>query len=127
MERNDCAIYTSYFARIKALPKSITPIAIPLFVPRGYNGLIYPELSPTNFILNEYKKTGNQRVYVYRYWNEVLMKLKCDEVVAELYSMVTTKDICLICYEKSGFFCHRNIDAYWFRHYGYPCEEWCEF
>ena len=34
------------------------------------------------------------------------------------------KDIALICYEKPGEFCHRNIVREWLKEFGYKVEEY---
>lgn len=40
-------IYTTYFAKLKSLPKDIIPISICGKAPTGYKGLEYKKLAPS--------------------------------------------------------------------------------
>ena len=117
-------IYTSYFSKINKLPDNIVPISISAKPPKGYKGLQYKKLAPTYQILMEWKKTGDTEWYIEEYDDEVLSNFKPDRVFAELMQMSAGKDVALICFEKSGDFCHRHLVAEWLRNAGYDCEEY---
>lgn len=117
-------IYTSYFARIRQLPPSIVTISISLYPPKGYQGIRYTKLAPTDQILREYKAGGSIERYTAAYQRDVLSKLDPVALVANLEDYFGGKDISFVCYEKSGDFCHRHLVAEWLRAAGFPVEEW---
>lgn len=117
-------IYTSYFANLKKIPDTITPIAICGKAPKFYNGLIYKKLAPKYSFFSVWKQTHNNDYYIQQFQNLVLDKLNADDVVAELESLSKTKDFVLVCYEKPTDFCHRHLVAKWLRENGYDCDEW---
>lgn len=123
-------IYTSYFAKLKYLPKDIIPISICAKSPNWYNGLQYKRLAPTYDILMRYKQDGNKEDYIKKFNEQVLSKLNASEAVFDLYRLADKDntyysfDICLLCYEKSSDFCHRHLVAEWLRKDGYDCKEW---
>ena len=119
-------IYTSYFSKINKLPQNIIPISISAKPPKGYVGLQYKKLAPTYQILMEWKRTGDNDWYIEEYDDAVLSNFKPDKVVAELMQMSEGQDVALICFEKSGDFCHRHLVAEWLRNAGYDCEEYVE-
>lgn len=55
----------------------------------------------------------NEKMYIDVYTNEVLNNLDPEFVVNELTKMANGYDVVLLCYEKSGDFCHRNLVADW--------------
>ena len=118
-------IYTTYFAKLKKLPSNIIPIAISASTPEGYIGLTYKALAPTWDILSNYKSNYDEQEYIRRYTEEILGKLNVHDEYTKL-TQGHKLDVALVCYEKSGSFCHRNIVAKWFRDAGYQCEEWRE-
>lgn len=116
-------IYTSYFARLKQLPKNITPISICGKAPDWYKGLQYKKLAPKYDFFMEWKKNHDDDYYIKCYNKQVLDKLDPAIVYAELCDK-TAPDICLLCYEKPSDFCHRHLVAKWLTDNGYPCEEY---
>lgn len=116
-------VYTTYFAKIKTLPKNIQPISIALWPPRGWVGVSYPKLAPTKSILLQYKQNPSQKIYAERYRKEVLDKLDPQEVVRELKELAGGQDVALVCFERSGQFCHRNLVRTWLAPWE-PCAEW---
>ena len=123
-------IYTSYFAKLKSLPKDIIPISICAKSPNWYKGLQYKRLAPTYDILMKYKQDGNKEDYIRSFNEQVLSRLNASEAVFDLGRLADKDntyysfDICLFCYEKSSDFCHRHLVAEWLRKDGYDCEEW---
>jgi len=108
-------IYTSYFSSKKyniELGVSIARYA------NFWKGEICQELFPSKELLADYKADLiNESQYKARYVVETLSKLNPKELAAKLNNKV------LLCYEKSGDFCHRHIVADWFNQNGIACEE----
>ena len=105
---------TSYFARYKQLDG----ISIALSTPKWFSGTTYPELNPTWGILKQYKIDDNKKAYIHAYYNQVLSKLDPEKVFNDL------KYNTLLCWEKSGEFCHRRIVAKWIeKHIGVDIPE----
>jgi len=94
---------TSYFAKYH----EADGVSIALKSVSGFRGRVYPDLYPTWDLLNEYKKTGDEKKYIKQYHEDVLSKLDPQKVYNDL------KDCVLLCWEKSGKFCHRRIVAKW--------------
>lgn len=117
-------IYTSYFARASKLPQNIIPISISRFPPKGYHGYKYSKLAPTESILREWKNGGTEEKYISDYRNDVLSKLDPVVLCANLEKAFPGKDVALLCYEKSGDFCHRNLVRDWFLAAGIEAKEW---
>lgn len=53
----------------------------------------------------------------------MLRYLSQEKVVADLEKLSGGKDIALICYEKSGSFCHRHVVARWLGKAGFVVKE----
>jgi len=108
---------TSYFAKVRNL-YGANLISIALKTPPGFKGTIYTRLAPTYELLNKWKnKKINEREYIEEYL-QILNKLDPHKIYQQL-----GEDAILLCYEKSGDFCHRHIVADWFKKYGYDVEE----
>lgn len=123
-------IYTTYFAKLKTLPKDVIPISICGKVPAGYTGLQYKKLAPKYDFFMKWKETHDNEYYIKCYNEQVLSTLNCDDVIKDLLILAGNfkglnylPDICLVCYEKSSDFCHRHLVADWLRSNGYQCEE----
>lgn len=82
-------------------------IAISRSVPSSWNGERCIELAPSWDLLNEYKRTGNEKRYTERYQKEVLDKLDKAEMKKKLAGKV------LLCWCKPGQFCHRHLVLKW--------------
>lgn len=128
-------LYTSYFGKVKKLPETILPVSIAAVTPRWFQGRIYKQLAPTFELLNDWKIGSIVEDKYTERFNTQLEMLDPHEVVDELrYVLPTTcmsgrfwedpnLSIALLCYEKSGAFCHRHLVAKWFRDHGIQCEE----
>lgn len=102
-------IYTSYFANRSV----INPVSISRFNPSWYTGASYKKLAPSVELLTGYKKGFiTQREYCSIY-NEQLSKLDPEHVVLDLSMMFS--EVCLVCYEKPGDFCHRKLVSEWLK------------
>lgn len=135
-------IYTSYYAMIKKFPSNVIPISIAGIAPKGYKGLQYKKLAPKYSFFSKWKENHDNEYYIKNYNELVLKDLDPASVVADLYSMLPdpaktflknesgdapwTNDDChiaLVCYEKSGDFCHRHLVADWLNQAGYDVKE----
>ena len=122
-------IYTSYFAQLKKLPSNIVPVAICRFVPKWYNGAVYKKLAPLTQHLEQYKENKDPVWFQERYSNNVLRKLIVCNVMMDLQHIMFAQNpnavgVCLVCFETSDKFCHRQIVAQWLQKYGYTCTEY---
>jgi hypothetical protein len=96
---------TSYFAKSAKHPNAV---AICAKVPDWFKGRQYKKLAPSWDIFNEWKKTGDNALYVRRFNLEILFELDPVQVIQDL-----GKDAVLLCYESPGKFCHRHEVAKW--------------
>ena len=117
-------IYTTYFGRVKDLPKDIVPIAICGKSPDWWTGAEYKKLAPKYAFFSKWKETHNNEYYIIRFFLDVLMQLNVQDVVTDLIKIAKDKKIALVCYEKPMDFCHRHIVREWLRSYGYETEEY---
>lgn len=117
-------IYTTYFAKLKSLPKEIIPISICGKAPAGYKGIQYKKLAPRYDFFMEWKRTRDNNYYTKCFKEQVLDQLNAHEVVDDLIDLHSGIDIALVCYEKPEDFCHRHLVAEWLRGHGYQCEEY---
>jgi len=96
---------TSYFAKYKH-PDGVNIAIKPA---PGFSGPSYPALYPKWSFLKKYKDDGDEYAYTLAYHEQVLGNLDPQEVWNDL------KDHTLLCWEKSGKFCHRRIVADWLK------------
>lgn len=117
-------IYTTYFAKLKSLPKNVIPISICGKAPSWYGGLQYKKLAPKYDFFMKWKETHDNDYYIEHFNDEVLSQLDAEMVMNELYYMSGyDKDITLVCYEKPSDFCHRHLVADWLNKNGFECKE----
>ena len=76
--------------------------------PDWYKGRQYKKLAPKFWFFKKFKKDGDKKFYTEQYNKEVLGVLDPHEVYEEL-----GKNAVLLCWEKSGKFCHRRLVAKW--------------
>jgi hypothetical protein len=115
-------IYTSYFSSRKYKPED--GVSIARFAP-FWHGLTFSKLAPTEELLRWWKslipedqvKKDFKDYYEKRYRLQTLSCLDPKEVTMILEGKT------LLCFEKSGDFCHRHIVARWLREAGFECEE----
>ena len=94
---------TSYFAKYS----EDDGISIAIKSPDWFDGPSYSDLFPKWDMINAFKKTRDEDEYVTAYYSEILSKLDPEKVWEDL------KDKTLLCWERSGSFCHRRIVADW--------------
>lgn len=122
----ELTIYTTYFAKLKLLPKNIVPIAICGKSPDWYTGLQYKKLAPKYDFFMKWKETKDNEYYIRCFDKQVLQQLTVENVIQELHDMAGGDTIALVCYEKPGDFCHRHLVSEWLRKNGIKCEEYNE-
>ena len=95
---------TSYFSK----HQGINGVSIATKAPEGFNGRRYPQLYPKWWFFKIYKDTGNKEHYTKHYHKEILNKLNPQRVYEDL-----GENAVLLCWEKTGEFCHRHLVADW--------------
>lgn len=103
-------MYTSYFAKSANHPHAVS---IAGKAPDWFKGRQYKILAPKWGFFKQYKdpndeKYSDQGFYTEQFNKEVLNKLDPKKVFEEL-----GENAVLLCWEKSGTFCHRHIVAEW--------------
>ena len=120
-------IYTSYFAKLKALPKDVIPISICGKAPTWYTGLQYKKLAPKYDFFMKWKENHDNEFYIKCFNEQVLGELNILTVLRNLIDMMNEtkcKHIVLVCYEKPADFCHRHLVSEWLRNNDIECEEY---
>lgn len=102
-------IYTSYFAKYK---NGKNAVSIARGTPAWFNGQRIIEFAPPRYMIN-YKTER----YIEEFKKEVLEKTAKNGLKKLKDGMV------LLCYEKTGDFCHRHIIADWLKSHGIDVEE----
>lgn len=119
-------IYTGYYANIKKYEEAgLIPVAISGKVPDFYDGLTYKEFAPR---WNTFKKWKNGEIsnaeYVEEY-KKYLNTLDKEDIKMDFDSPNKCNNMILLCYEKSGDFCHRHVLADWLEeNFGYEVKEY---
>ena len=120
-------IYTSYYAKCRRIPHTITRISIAGKAPAGYRGTEYKVLAPKKEFFMKWKENHDNNYYIKCFNKRVLSHLNPVEVYNRLEELSCGQDIVLICYEKSGDFCHRYLVADWLsKNLGIEVKEWTE-
>jgi hypothetical protein len=111
-------IYTSYFAKMRKMTpeQQAKCMSIARFTPKGVNIPINTMLAPHWDILKKYKEDKDEESYTVAYKKQ-LAALNPHNIAKAMDGRI------LLCYEKSGDFCHRHLLADWLRNNGYECEE----
>jgi len=122
-------IFTSYFAKVKAVQN---PVSISLYPPSWFKGPSFSELAPSSDILWPYKSGRiNKEEYTRRFNDEILLKLEPDVVMSKIWQLFPEQllvqaqvpIVTLLCFEKPTDFCHRHLVSKWLREAGYLVEE----
>jgi uncharacterized protein (DUF488 family) len=98
---------TSYYAKSSKLPNAVS---IAGKAPDWYTGREYKQLAPKYWFFKKYKDDGDEKFYTEQYKKEVLDQLDPKKVFEEL-----GENSVILCWEKSGKFCHRHLVAEWFK------------
>lgn len=99
-------LYTSYFNSIGWKKKEAISIAGKS--PIWYLGAEYKKLAPKFWFFEKYKRDKDKKYYTEQYYKEVLNQLDPEEVYNDL-----GQNSILLCWEKTGEFCHRHLVAEW--------------
>ena len=112
-------IYTSYFANIKKLPKDLKLVSIARGIPDWFTGSRCEELDPSWDTVMMVKNNPSRitKVNYIKEYEKQLEKLDVNTYASMFDGCV------LLCYEKPGDFCHRQLVARWLKINGYKCEE----
>lgn len=116
-------LLTSYFGRVSMVTN---PVAICGGVPDWYTGAWYKSLAPRWSFFDAYKRGKiTEEGYTTEYNRQVLSRLDPHEVIEDLLELFPpgTDVITMLCYEKPGEFCHRNLVAAWFDSYDITVKE----
>lgn len=111
-------IYTSYWAKLKKIPRSIHAISICRYPPPGEWTNCY-RFIPSMRLYNRYKS------------KEIDFKTFCDEYYQQIVNseeniFYKLNNCVLLCYEKNPNECHRSVARKYLIEIGYECEEWEE-
>lgn len=115
-------IYLSNYASVKRFPKNLVPVAIDADPPPYWGRGTYPQLYPTEDIMNEYVATGDGKRFVVRYLKEVLGRLSAATTVIHLSKFLYRQQdlfVVLCSKEWNTELSHRDIIAVWLTSYGY--------
>lgn len=120
-------IYTSYYAKIKALEAAnILPIAISIKPPQYFSGPVILDLAP------EYRTL---RMHPEKYCQIFDARLKSLKVPSIIRQIADTKEmaeratgakyvgVALLCYESPKDFCHRYMVGEWLNRAGFKVKE----
>lgn len=83
-------------------------VSVAARAPNWYRGRQYKKLAPKFHFFKKFKEDRDEAFYTEQYNKEVLGVLDPKEVYEEL-----GEDAILLCWEKSGNFCHRRLIAEW--------------
>lgn len=100
-------------------------ISISRGVPQGFR--IYsrlPFFTPSEMLLNLWKKEHNQDTYINQYKKECLANFSL--IKDWLNTLEPQTDQTLLCYEKAGEFCHRNLAIKFVEKYRPDCYGGCD-
>lgn len=97
---------TSYYSKYKGE----NAVSIAGKAPDWFKGRQYKKLAPKFWFFQKYKTDNDEIAYTENFKKEVLDKLDVQTVFNEL-----GEDAVLLCWEKSGKFCHRHLVSKWFK------------
>ncbi len=109
-------IYTSYFAKLnKILDAGYFPISIARYIPKGIYSISQLNIfAPSEELLRKIKSgeiDETEYEKIYRKDMERFDFNRVWETFEQISEINGKKDLVLLCYEKSGDFCHRHIFA----------------
>ena len=120
-------IFTGYYAKLNQYKNlGLEPIAISGKRPDFYEGLYYSDFAPRYWMCQRWKdKDITNEGYTEEY-KKYLDTLDKEEIRKDFKEYtVEGNDIVLLCYEKSGEFCHRHVLADWLEeNFGWKIEEY---
>jgi len=115
IERRIINMKTSYFSKSANNPRAVS---IAGKAPSWFKGREYKQLAPNYWFFKKYKEDGDQDFYTKSFQKEILDNLDPHEVAKEL-----GEEAILLCWERTGKFCHRHIVSKWFKENEIEIEE----
>lgn len=111
-------ILTSYFSNWRKFPENTKTISVSRFPPKWAKfDEQLNELAPSSNLLMRYKNNEiNEEDYEREYLIQ-LSQLNVFDIAAKIQGSV------LLCFEKSGEFCHRNLIRKWLKENGIESQE----
>lgn len=140
-------VFTSYYGQMRNFPDNVTPVAISRGIPDFYNGDRILDFAPPGYVFSTYKTAYKKEAALHFIDNTAMEKMKewytkeylkhLDSIgPSKIKTMIEgvlplgeqiwtsdTKHIALLCYEKTGDFCHRNLLSAYLREHNLPCRE----
>lgn len=111
-------ILTSYFSNWRKFPENMKTISVSRFPPKWAKfDEQMNELAPSSNLLMRYKNNEITDIEYTREYNEQLSNLNVNEIAEKIKGSV------LLCFEKSGEFCHRNLIREWLKANGIDSSE----
>lgn len=107
-------IWTSYFAKSGG-KSNVISIARP--APSGFRGQTIKELAPSAGLLKKWKRNQILKSQYTIEFNKQLKKLDPNKIGSLCEGKI------LLCWERSGAFCHRHLVARWLRENGFNVKE----
>lgn len=119
-------IYTGYYANIKKYEEvGLVPVAVSGKVPPFYDGMTYPDFAPRWPMYRKWKDGIITNAEYAQEYKDYLDTLDKKEIKLDFDSPNQCNNMILLCYEKSGDFCHRHVLADWLEgNFGYKVEEY---
>jgi hypothetical protein len=114
MPINTFGCYTSYFSVVMRHPRvrkgELEPISIATSQPNGFNLYSDNFLKPFEPLVISLK-TGRMTEEIYRYQYRLMLEKNFEDIdrIKCFY-----ENTVLVCWEKTGSFCHRRIFADWY-------------
>ena len=100
-------IYTGNFANVKKYREAgLHPISIAISA-RYFSGDLYRPLNPDRSFMMD-----PESIYTPKFEKKISL-LNAENVSLDLIKLGKGKDIVLLCHEKEGDFCHRQLVAKW--------------
>lgn len=112
-------IYVSYYGNHRKFPQDFKTVSISRFIPKYMKVDKHAiELAPSQKLLNDYKAGSiNNAAYTEIFTKDVINQLNPKEIFEKYDNCV------LLCYEKTGDFCHRTLVQKWLNEAGFECKE----
>lgn len=107
-------IYTSYYGNHRKF-KDMFRVSISRTAPINSYDLHLTKLAPTAELLQKYKSNSITNEEYTSMYNSQLLRLENDGYLAQFIKAISVidEDVVLLCYEKTGKFCHRHILTKW--------------
>jgi hypothetical protein len=101
-------IYTSYYGNLQALQTArIIPIGISVGVPKYFTGYRMKELAPRYEMLKKPETVYREE------FAQILAHRNALQIIKKIQDFAKNQDAALLCWERSGLFCHRQLVATW--------------